>query len=48
MEERSGDLVETRRFADTEPFVSAAVQLHTGPDGLFVVEPQAIWRLRTS
>jgi hypothetical protein len=48
VEERSGDLVETRRFADTEPFVTGAVQLLAGKDGLFVVEPQAIWRLRTS
>jgi hypothetical protein len=48
VEERAGDLVETRRFADTEPFVTAASGLHSGPDGLFVVEPQAVWRLRTS
>ncbi len=48
VEERGGELVEARRFADTEPFVSDAVQLLAGRDGLFVVEPQAIWRLRTS
>ena len=48
VEERGGELVEARRFADTEPFVSDAVQLLSGRDGLFVVEPQAIWELRTS
>jgi hypothetical protein len=48
VEERAGDLVEARRFADTEPFVTAASALHAGPDGLFVVEPQALWRLRTN
>jgi hypothetical protein len=48
VEERGGDLVEARRFADTEPFVTGAVQLLAGRDGLFVVEPQAIWKLRTA
>jgi len=48
VEEKGGDLIETRRFADTEPFVTAASALHAGDDGLFVVEPQAIWRLCTS
>ena len=48
VEERGGELVEARRFADTEPFVTGAVQLLAGRDGLFVVEPQAIWKLRTA
>ena len=48
VEERGGELVEARRFADTEPFVSDAARLLAGPDGLFVVEPQAIWKLATT
>lgn len=48
VEERGGELHEARRFADTEPFVTTASGLHAGPDGLFVIEPHAVWRLRTS
>lgn len=39
-------LSETRRFVDTEPFVTAASELCAGPDGLFVVEPRTISMLR--
>lgn len=44
----ASDLTVTKRFADTEPFVTAATALHAGPDGLYAVSPHAIWRLRTN
>ncbi len=46
VEAQSGALVETRRFADTEPLVNAAMELHAAPDGLFVVEARMISMLR--
>ena len=46
VEAQGGALVETQRFAETEPLVNAASALHAGPDGLFVVEPRMISVLR--
>jgi len=46
VEAQGGALVETRRFAETEPLVNAASALHAGPDGLHVVEPRMISVLR--
>jgi hypothetical protein len=44
--ERDGDsLVETRCFADTEPFVDASCRLHAGARGLYVVARDRIVRL---
>lgn len=48
VEERGGELVEVRRHEGTEPFVTSATALHAGPDGLYAVDTQAIWRLRTT
>ncbi len=48
IEERSGDLIETRHFSDTEPFVTSATKLVPAPFGLFLIEPQAIYRLLLS
>ncbi|MEZ4314613.1 MAG: hypothetical protein R3F14_41895 [Polyangiaceae bacterium] len=47
VEESGGRLVESRRFADTEPFVTSATGLLAGADGLYLVEHRCIRRLRT-
>ncbi|WP_437552158.1 hypothetical protein WME97_12595 [Sorangium sp. So ce367] len=48
VEVRGGALVETRQFPGTEPFVTQASRLLVGPEGLFVVDAQAITLLRIS
>jgi len=46
VEARSGALVETRHFPDTEPFVDAGTRLFAGPGGLFAVGEDEIHTLR--
>ncbi|WP_437736454.1 hypothetical protein [Sorangium sp. So ce1335] len=46
VEVRGGALVEARQFPGTEPFVTQASRLLVGPEGLFVVDAQAITLLR--
>jgi hypothetical protein len=40
-----GQIVETKRFPDTEPFVDSDSKLLVGADGLYVVTPKDITRL---
>ena len=46
VEAKLGALVETRRFPDTEPFVTRASTLFAGPKALYIVEATTIHTLR--
>jgi len=45
VEVQQGQLVKTKEFPDTEPFVDASCQLFAAPDGLYVVGHRTIQRL---
>ena len=46
VEARSGSLVETRQFPDTEPFITRASGLFAGPKALYVFDAKTIHTLR--
>jgi hypothetical protein len=48
VEVKQGAITETRRFPETEPFVTHACQLFAGQRGLFVVDTREIRALRLS
>lgn len=48
VEVQAGQIVDTREYPDTEPFVDAACRLLPGPDGVYIVDRQEVRRLRLS
>ncbi|OLP20218.1 hypothetical protein BST81_01595 [Leptolyngbya sp. 'hensonii'] len=46
LQPEQGQIVKTREFPDTEPFVDTASQLFAGQQGLYVVRPQEIFLLK--
>jgi H/ACA ribonucleoprotein complex subunit 3 len=46
IEQQNGQLLHTKTFPDTEPFVNSQAQLLPAPNGLYVVHPQQIYQIR--
>lgn len=46
LEVQAGQIVETRRFPDTEALLPAGRHLVAGPDGLYAADSQSVWQLQ--